>query len=86
MTFFSLATFKIFVFIIGFKQFYYDVLWCPPAMFLVLGVCRVSWISGFTVFMKFGIFLSIISSNIVFVPPPYAIIWKCYQGSKLEQL
>ena len=59
---FSLAAFKIYLSIIGFKQFYYDVLWCsstpphPPPVFLVLGICWVFWIYGFIVFMKFGTF------------------------------
>ena len=52
---FSLIVFKIFLFVICFKQFDYGVPSYGFFMCLVLGIQWASWNCGFIVFIKFGI-------------------------------
>lgn len=61
---FSLSCFQDFLFVFGFYQFDYEVSLC----IILLRVCGVSWLGGFMICIKFGMFImSVFYWNSVFV-------------------
>lgn len=78
MCLFSLAILQFLLFIIGFNQFDYNMFWC-----ILLQISWVSWIYGFTVFLKFGKCIAIVSSNIFSAFPTLRLQM---HGSRLLQI